>query len=291
LLITKDHIYVPIGYEVVPGILTLDDLANETIFDAAYEEYVTNHSGILSTPGSSSALLSLEQVLEGAEPHLKSYPEDYNLTAALTAQYALIWDDLFNSTEAVTQELSIDGGMNPVFVNDTTQLFFASTPGNFFTLLGVLEHPFSRGSVHLASADVNVYPTIDPKYLSHPLDLEILSKIALHLQKVAMAEPLRSLLEGNGTVYQPGYYELDEANVGNWIKQNLQSEYHPSGTCAMLPKAKGGVVDSKFKVYGTSGLRVVDASVFPILPRANLQTLVYAIAERAVDFIKEDMWP
>jgi choline dehydrogenase len=289
LLTATDHIYVPVAYDVVPGIFTLDDLANETIFDAAYEEYLTNSSGILSTPGASSALLSLDQVLEGAEPHFKSCPEDYNLTAGLTAQYELIWDDLFNSTEAITQELSIVGGMNPVFVNDTTQLFFASTPGNFFTLLGVLEHPFSRGSVHITSANVSVYPTIDPRYLSHPLDLEVLSKIALHLQKVAEAEPLRSLLQDNGTIYQPGYYELDESNVGDWIKQNLQSEYHPSGSCAMLPKDKGGVVDSKFKVYGTSGLRIVDASVFPILPRANLQTLVYAIAERAVDFIKEDM--
>ena len=74
----------------------------------------------------------------------------------------------------------------------------------------------------------------------------------------------------------------------DWIKRNLQSEYHPAGTCAMLPRDKGGVVDARFKVYGTKNLRVVDASVFPLLPRGNLQTLVYAIAERAAEWIVED---
>jgi choline dehydrogenase len=56
----------------------------------------------------------------------------------------------------------------------------------------------------------------------------------------------------------------------------------------MMPRDKVGVVDAKFKVYGVDGLRVVDASIFPMPPRGNLQTLVYAIAERAGAWIKED---
>ncbi len=58
----------------------------------------------------------------------------------------------------------------------------------------------------------------------------------------------------------------------------------------MLPENKGGVVDDKFRVYEVKGLKVVDASIFffPMMPRGNLQTLVYAIAESAADFIKED---
>ena len=57
----------------------------------------------------------------------------------------------------------------------------------------------------------------------------------------------------------------------------------------MLPRDEGGVVDAKFKVYGTNNLRIVDASIFPLEPRGNLVSLVYAIAERAADFIKGDM--
>jgi choline dehydrogenase len=178
--------------------------------------------------------------------------------------------------------------MSPQYVNDTTKLFVTSLAGNFFTLLGVLEHPFSRGSVHIQSSNISVYPRIDPQYLSHSFDLQVLSRIALHLQDVAKTSPLSDYLRGNGTVYQAGYYKLDEGNVESWIKQNLQSEYHPAGTCAMMPQAAGGVVDNRFGVYGVNALRVVDASIFPLIPRANLQTLVYAIAERAADFIKED---
>jgi choline dehydrogenase-like flavoprotein len=56
----------------------------------------------------------------------------------------------------------------------------------------------------------------------------------------------------------------------------------------MLPRKKGGVVDEKLKVYGVKGLRVVDASVMPLITRGNTQATVYAVAERAADLVKED---
>ena len=64
--------------------------------------------------------------------------------------------------------------------------------------------------------------------------------------------------------------------------------WHPTSTCAMLPRDKGGVVDERLRVWGTSRLRVVDASVMPIIPRANIQSSVYAVAERAEDIIRAD---
>ncbi|KAL2062521.1 hypothetical protein VTL71DRAFT_6787 [Oculimacula yallundae] len=278
----QDHIYVPIGYEVIPGITTLDNFTDPAYFNAAYELYLLNATGPLSTTGASSSLLSCSQI--GCS--LKAPTIFPSAAPGLKAQYDLL-SKYFN-TEAITQELTVSGGMSPQFVNDTTKLFSTSLTGNFFSMLGVLEHPFSRGSVHIKSADPATYPDIDPKYLSHPFDLEVLSGIALHMQTVAQTPPLSNLLKGNGTVYQPGYHKLTQKNVGTWIKQNLQSEYHPAGTCSMLPRKKGGVVDERFRVFGVKGLRVVDASVFPIMPRANLQTLVYAVAERAAEFILDD---
>lgn len=219
---------------------------------------------------------------------MESHTDKYHLQHqdnGLSAQYDLLHEYL--KTDAVTQELSITGGMSPQYANDTTKLFTVASPGNFFTLLGVLEHPFSRGNVHLVSPDPSVHPAIDPRYLSHPLDLALLRIIALHLQTIATTRPLSSLLQGDGTVYQPGYYHLTGENVADWIRQSVQSEYHPVGTCAMLPRDRGGVVDEKLRLYGVENVRIVDASVFPLLPRANIQTLVYAVAERAADFIKE----
>lgn len=54
----------------------------------------------------------------------------------------------------------------------------------------------------------------------------------------------------------------------------------------MMPKELGGVVDTKLRVYGVKGLRIVDASIMPIIPKGNPQSTVYAIAEKAADIIK-----
>ncbi|KAF2433304.1 alcohol oxidase [Tothia fuscella] len=288
----QDHIYIPIGYEAMDGIFTFDSFRDPAVAGAAFERYISNGTGPLATGATSSALLSYAQILSSGEK--RSIPKCmsrglHGLNPGLREQYALILEDLLDPNECVAQELDVPSGMSPLLANDTTKLFVTSSPGNYFSLLGVLEHPFSRGSIHVSSPNVNIYPTIDPRYLSHEADVEILSKIALHLQTVATTAPLSQKLKGGGTVYQPGYYHLNETNVEDFVRKYVQSEFHPIGTCAMLPKAKGGVVDEKLSVYGVKGLRVVDASIFPILPRANLQTLVYAVAERAAEWILEDL--
>ena len=60
----------------------------------------------------------------------------------------------------------------------------------------------------------------------------------------------------------------------------IQSASHPAGTAAMAPREYGGVVDSDLKVYGTTNLRVVDASIIPLIIGAHLQATTYAIAEK-----------
>ena len=70
-----------------------------------------------------------------------------------------------------------------------------------------------------------------------------------------------------------------------YVKRNLIVNNYSYGTCAMLPKDKGGVVDERLRVYGVRSLRVMDASVFPMIPRGNIQSSVYAVAERAADLI------
>ncbi|KAH9833956.1 Versicolorin B synthase [Teratosphaeria destructans] len=64
--------------------------------------------------------------------------------------------------------------------------------------------------------------------------------------------------------------------------------WHASSTCRMLPKEKGGVIDSRLRVYGTKGLRVCDVSTFGRLPDVNLVGPVYAAAEVGAQVIRED---
>jgi choline dehydrogenase-like flavoprotein len=66
------------------------------------------------------------------------------------------------------------------------------------------------------------------------------------------------------------------------------SNYHPAGICVMGKKEMGGVVDEKLRVHEVRSLRVVDASVFLLMPRGNIISSVYAVAERAADLMRED---
>lgn len=74
--------------------------------------------------------------------------------------------------------------------------------------------------------------------------------------------------------------DADEDAINTIINTGVRTEFHPSGTCAMLPLEQGGVVDTHLRVHGSKNLRVVDASIFPMIPAAHLQAVVYAVAEK-----------
>ena len=82
----------------------------------------------------------------------------------------------------------------------------------------------------------------------------------------------------------PGPDLQTDAEILNYIKANAETDYHPSCTCRMGTDA-GAVVDEQMRVHGIEGLRVVDASVMPRIPCANLNAPVQMIAARAADFI------
>lgn len=272
----QDHMMVPLGFEVADGQVTAEALRDEKIFNEALAQYIKDHTGPLSAGLCSSALLSYEQIL--LSPPKKKIPKglDQLLTFSrqaghpgLAQQYELTRDKLLDPNEAVAQHVFAALGFTPSQGDNPRAYFGTTSPGSYLTLLGVLEHQFSRGSVHINSSDPFAYPRIDPNYLGADVDLEVFADIMLHLQTIARAEPLASLLKQKGHVFQPGYFELNESNVRAHIKNTQNSEYHPCGTCSMSPRRKGGVVNERLRVYGTSNLRVVDASIFPLHVRAN----------------------
>lgn len=75
-------------------------------------------------------------------------------------------------------------------------------------------------------------------------------------------------------------------SVSDLTELLVEPNYHPIGTASMMSRELGGVVDSEFKVYGTSNVRVVDASVLPLQVSGHLTATLYAVAERASDIIK-----
>jgi choline dehydrogenase-like flavoprotein len=119
--------------------------------------------------------------------------------------------------------------------------------------------PLSRGSVHIRSSDISQSPVIDPRYISNSYDLQALVEAGKFARKIGQTEPLASLLVGE---YAPGPSTVStDEQWAQYARQTMRTIFHFSGTCAMLPKEDGGVVDPRLRVWGTSNLRVVDASV------------------------------
>ena len=139
-------------------------------------------------------------------------------------------------------------------------------------------HPFSRGTCQIVSADPFQPPAIDPRWLTNPVDREVLLE-ALRFNRLLLAQP--SMQELQAAQFVPTA-EADEDGLNTVINGGIRTEFHPSGTLAMLPLEKGGVVDPRLVVYGTQNLRVVDASIQPLIPAAHLQAVVYGVAEKVI---------
>ena len=137
-------------------------------------------------------------------------------------------------------------------------------------------HPLSRGVCYINSPDPFEPPLIDPRWLSDPTDRSVLIE-ALKFNRQILASPSMVLLQAAQFVPP---VDADEDALNQVINNGIRTEFHPSGTLAMLPLERGGVVDSNLLVYGTQNLRVVDASIFPLIPAAHLQAVVYAVAEK-----------
>ncbi|KAH8819688.1 GMC oxidoreductase [Xylogone sp. PMI_703] len=287
----QDHPLVPISYQVAEGAITLDSLAIPGVEDAATSEFYATQSGILSSLINSNSNLSFYQVdaitghigVENMNAQFKAATEEAE-NPSFKKQYQLLQEALHSREDCTYQFIYIAAGANIGFIQGQGPV----VPGSFITLYGALAHPFSRGTVHINSKDFTAPPLINPNYLSHPLDLPLLSNGALFMQELATRQPFASKLKDGGKAFRPGYHHLTKDNVKDFIKSAVTTEFHPAGTCAMMPEKEGGVVDTRLKVYGVENLRVIDASILPMMIRNNLQTSVYAVAERAADMIKED---
>ncbi|KAL7626789.1 hypothetical protein AAE478_003563 [Parahypoxylon ruwenzoriense] len=171
--------------------------------------------------------------------------------------------------------------------NVTIAETLSSSSSNFVGSAFWLLLPFSWGSVHIKSAEEADDPAIDPKYLLIDFDLAVQSRIGRISQELWYTNPVGDLITGNVT---PGEAVLPRnATDAQWeafIASTLVPNHHPIGSAAMMSRELGGVVDSRLKVYGTSNVRVVDASVLPLQISGHLTATLYAVAERAAEFIK-----
>ncbi|KAG8159810.1 hypothetical protein KVR01_010447 [Diaporthe batatas] len=165
---------------------------------------------------------------------------------------------------------------------------FAITSGNTSQTVGVmsatLTAPLSRGNVTITSTSIKDPPVFDLAWLSDPADAEV-AVAALKRCREALADPSLSSVRV-GSEFAPGTSVTTDEDILAYIRQSASTVWHASGTCKMgKVEDLMAVVDSRAKVFGVEGLRVVDASAFPFAMPANPQATVYMLAEKIADAI------
>lgn len=296
----QDHILASISYEIADNQMSGDVMRDANVVAAVMKLYQETHTGPLSgTPLSFSytPLVGKDGALAQSEVEalLQAHLENSSYSApvpSLKQQYKMLRSQLLDSSESSIELMYIPlqlNGNSTGGETDMTLLFSKAHEGNYITIVPMLMHAFSRGNVHIVSGEPSAQPRVDPRYLSHPMDIEMLARAVLYADKVASTEPLASMLKTDGRRIPVGTdLQGDVEKAKEVVKQRLFTAFHPSGTCAMLPKNMGGVVDNRLRVYGTNNVRIVDASVFPVEPLGHIQSTVYAVAEKAADLIKAD---
>ncbi|KAF2009286.1 GMC oxidoreductase [Aaosphaeria arxii CBS 175.79] len=280
----KDHIYTGLSFEVRDGVDTLDDLYRQdpTKIQEVMKAYATDRTGPLTATIYSFAFITLPE--DVGEELIRKL--DLDAQGSDVNQRCSLGKVLLKSAQptASLYAYAAQGNFTGAPLKDADLL-----PNNFYSIDCGLLQPLSTGSTHIRSADPSATPLLDPRYLTHPLDKEIISQHMMLISRIANTTPLKYLLKTRGARNAEAPQDIaDPIALKKYVSQTVQSSGHFMGTCAMLPREDGGVVDTRLKVWGTRNLRVVDASIFPIPTTGLPMATVYAVAEKAADIVKED---
>ena len=255
-----DHIFFGPAYRV--KVETFTRLANNPLYVAAQLiPFTSQQSGPLTNPVCD--FLGWEKVPESIR---SSFSRE---TLQKLSQFPANW-------------LEVEYLSAPGYVRDFSSLPLTQPKDGFqyATIMAALVAPLSRGTVTIASADTNQAPLIDPRWLTDNADQEV-AVAAYKRVREAFASKAMAPILADPTEYYPGDTVQTDAEILESIRNNLHTVYHAAGTCKMGKASDtSAVVDHVGRVFGTQGLRVVDASIFNVLPPGHPQSTVYMLAEK-----------
>jgi choline dehydrogenase-like flavoprotein len=216
--------------------------------------------------GSTVAFLPLQNVTSQYQSMITStsvnisslYPPstDTSIISGYIAQTKLL-QSIYSSSHTAVAEIAWEGG-------DTVPL--------------AIIRPSSRGFININTTDPTAAPIIDFNTFSHPIDMAIAIASVKKIREWASSPPMQAI----GTLETfPGANVSSDKEIEEAIRNAATSSWqHPTSTTAMMKREWGGVVDAELRVYGTKGLRVVDAGVFPMSVAGHSSSSVYAVAEK-----------
>ncbi|KAK3681991.1 hypothetical protein LTR37_020694 [Vermiconidia calcicola] len=282
----QDHVLGGMLYDLADGVTSMDAIHGAEYAKAVQEQYEKDNSGLYGSPGmlmgfvSYASLVSKEKLDETiqeirdnslAVTDFEKRQEDIIVRQLSDERFANI------QTFCIPCQLDLSGG------EDQVKFFSAPPDGkNRLSLLVCLEHPLSRGSVHITSSDPTQAPQIDPGYFRNGVDAKIMAEGIKWMDKVAKRPVLAKSLGQRVQPPEQQSIELEEERI-KFVKEHISTQYHTIGTCTM-----GEVVDDKLKVKGVDRLRVIDASVFPGHVSGNIMASTYAVAEKGADLVRFD---
>ncbi|KAI8940814.1 hypothetical protein NX059_002076 [Plenodomus lindquistii] len=267
-----DHVSVPVINVLNTSVLTNTLTTDATFAAQARQQYDNDRTGPLTSPTGDFLLFLPLSTYSNATQAITSQATAGGAGASLpintprevadgyAAQFASLNKKLVAEDSAIMEYIWADG-----------MLFVG------------LQHPYSRGSIKAASSSIFDAPIADVGFLRNPVDVTLLREGVRFARKLAQTP---SIAELNPFEVVPGANVTADADIDTWIRGAAGTLYHPASSCKLGPKELGGVVNEELKVYGVEGLRIVDASIMPILPAAHTMATVYAVAEKAADIIK-----
>jgi choline dehydrogenase len=136
--------------------------------------------------------------------------------------------------------------------------------------------PYSRGRIRLKSADPAAHPAIYFNYLDDPRDVTEMVDGIKRTQEIAAQKPWDPFRSAS---LDPDLDGASDADIARWLRNAANTEHHPAGTCRMGVDAMA-VTDGEGRVHGLEGLRIVDGSIMPRIPTANIQAPIMMVAEK-----------
>ncbi|KAJ8131579.1 hypothetical protein O1611_g2045 [Lasiodiplodia mahajangana] len=231
----------------------------------------------------------------GVDVQSKIRPTDADVEA-LGPKFKAAWDKNFR--DKPDKPLTI---ISPVACFPGDSSFLGS--GQFLTLVTFTLYPFSRGHLYITGPKIDDPLDFDPGLLSDPDDLDVKPhvwmfkkqrEIACHMglcrDPVPGTQPtFPTHSKANLDTPKPEYSAEDDEIIEKWIRERINSTWHPIGTCKMAPRDKHGVVDPALNVYGVQGLKVADLSISPHNVGANTSNTAMTVAEKAADIIISEL--
>ncbi len=152
------------------------------------------------------------------------------------------------------------------------------------TASAIQTRPFSRGEYMISSADYRERGEIDIRYLSDDRDVKALLSGLNHIRDIMGRPEMSSIIASE---YEPGPKVTDTRDLERYLRASAGTVYHPAGTCRMGADDQS-VVDPQLRVRGVDGLRVIDASIMPVITSGNTNAPAIMIGEKGADMVLAD---